>query len=400
MEAFEYKGRDKQGNVRAGIIEASDIKQAANTLREHGIFVIALRKKSEFTFTSLMIPLQRVSDSDVVNFTRQLSTMVTAGLPLTDALTILRTQSSSAMSTVIGEILRDVEGGSNIASSMEKKPHIFSKIYVALIRAGEAAGVLDQVLARLADTLEKQRDFRSKTKGALVYPVIVIVAMIFVSIIMMIFVIPKLTSMYKDLGAELPIPTKILIEASNFSISYWWVLLILGLVVYFSYSNFKRTPAGKRVLERFTFNLPVFGPLKKEITLAEFTRTLSLLSSAGIPIIDSLNIVSEGMESAVLADGVKEAARQVEKGFPLASAFETNPNFPLLLSQMIRVGEETGRVDEVLKKISIYFESESENLIKGLTTAMEPIIMIILGVGVGFLILSIILPIYKLTTSF
>lgn len=400
MEAFEYKGKDKQGNLRVGIIEASDIKQAANTLREHGIFVINLKRKSEFKISSLITPFKRASDSDIVNFTRQLSTMVMAGLPLTDALTILRNQTSTAMSSVIGEILRDVEGGSNLASSMEKKPHIFSKIYVALIRAGEAAGVLDQVLIRLADTLEKQRDFKSKTKGALVYPVIVIVAMVIVAFIMMIFVIPKLTVMYKDLGAELPTPTKILIAASNFSVSYWWIILIMSVVGFFSYSNFKKTPFGRRTLERFTYNMPVFGPLKKEITLAEFTRTLSLLSSAGIPIVDSLNIVSEGMDSAILADGVKDAAHQVEKGFPLASSFETNNNFPPILSQMIRVGEETGKVDDVLKKLSIYFENESENLIKGLTTAMEPIIMVILGIGVGFLILAVILPIYKLTTSF
>lgn len=400
MQTFEYKGRDNKGISRIGLIEATDFKQAASTLREHGIFVISIHAKSTYTLKSLTSPFQKVKSNDIVNFTRQLSTMITAGLPLTDALSILRNQTSPAMALVVGEILRDIEGGSTLAVSLSKKPQVFSKIYVSLIKAGEAAGVLDQVLARLADTLEAQREFKSKTKGALIYPVIVIVAMLLVGAIMMIFVIPKLLTMFKDMNVELPLATKILIETSNFAVNYWWLVLIIGTIVFFLYSSFKKTPFGKRKIEQIIFSLPIIGPLKKEITLAEFTRTFSLLSSAGIPIIDGLNIVSEGMDSVILADGIKDAAKQVEKGFPLAATFENNPNFPPILCQMVKVGEETGKVDEVLRKISIYFENESENLIKGLTTAIEPIIMVVLGVGVAFLIFAVVLPIYKLTTSF
>jgi type IV pilus assembly protein PilC len=326
--------------------------------------------------------------------------MIPSGLPLADALTILKHQSTPAMANLVAEILRDIEGGSSFSSSLEKKPKIFSRIYMALIRAGETAGVLDQILTRLADTLEKQREFKSKTKGALIYPVIVVVAMILVAFVMMIFVIPKLTAMYKDLSVELPTPTKILIFMSNFTTTNWWVVVVVFALLYFLFSRFSKTKFGRYRIELLMFSLPVFGPLRKEILLAEFTRTLSLLAGAGIPIIDSLNIVADGMDSMVLADGIREAALRVEKGFPLASVFETNPNFPPILAQMIRVGEETGKIDEVLRKISVYFETESDYLIKGLTTAMEPIIMIILGTGVAFLILSIILPIYKLTTSF
>jgi type IV pilus assembly protein PilC len=400
MKSFAYEGRDRQGSSRHGIIEASDIRQAASTLREHGIFVVSLAPKSDSAINFLMSPFQKVTEADLVTFTRQLSVMIPSGLPLADALTILKHQSTPAMANLVAEILRDIEGGSSLSSSLEKKPKIFSRIYMALIRAGETAGVLDQILTRLADTLEKQREFKSKTKGALIYPVIVVVAMILVAFVMMIFVIPKLTAMYKDLSVELPTPTKILIFMSNFTTTNWWVVVVVFALLYFLFSRFSKTKFGRYRIELLMFSLPVFGPLRKEILLAEFTRTLSLLAGAGIPIIDSLNIVADGMDSMVLADGIREAALRVEKGFPLASVFETNPNFPPILAQMIRVGEETGKIDEVLRKISVYFETESDYLIKGLTTAMEPIIMIILGTGVAFLILSIILPIYKLTTSF
>lgn len=400
MISFVYKGKDKKANDVSGSIEAADVKQALNLLREHGMTIISLSEKKEINISVLTEKFQKVSEGDLVGFTRQLSTMITAGLPLTDALTILQGQSRPAMANLIGGIIRDIEGGANLATALEKKSGVFSRIYVALVRAGESAGVLDKVLARLADNLEKQRDFRSKTKGALVYPAIVILAMVVVTFIMMIFVIPKLTSLYKDMNVTLPAPTLLLISISNFMVQYWWLIIIAVILGGFFFQSWRKTPIGMRMYDGFMLKLPIFGPLKKEITLAEFCRTFGLLSGAGIPIIEALNIVSEAMDNLILREGVVYASKQVEKGFPLATAISENDYYPQILSQMIRVGEETGKIDEVLTKLSAYFESESEQLVKGLTTALEPLIMVLLGLGVAFLVLAIIMPIYQLTSTF
>lgn len=400
MIIFSYKGKDKNANSVAGTIEAVDIKQASNLLREHGITIISLSQKKDVNVTALTEKFQKVSESDLVSFTRQLSTMITAGLPLTDALTILKSQSRPAMANLIGGIIRDIEGGANLATALEKRGHVFSRIYVALVKAGESAGVLDKVLARLSDNLEKQREFKSKTKGALVYPAIVIMAMVIVAFVMMIFVIPKLTDLYKDMEIDLPAPTLFLIAISGFMVKFWWLIIIAVIVGVFLFQSWRKTPIGMRMFDTFMLRLPIFGPLKKQITLAEFCRTFGLLSGAGIPIIEALNIVSEAMDNLVLREGVVAASKQVEKGFPLATAIAENDYYPQILSQMIRVGEETGKIDEVLTKLSAYFESESEQLVKGLTTALEPLIMIVLGLGVAFLVMSIIMPIYQLTSSF
>lgn len=400
MISFVYKGKDKKASDVSGSIEAVDVKQASNLLREHGITIISLSEKKEINISVLTEKFQKVSEGDLVSFTRQLSTMITAGLPLTDALTILQSQSRPAMANLIGGIVRDIEGGANLATALEKKSDVFSRIYVALVKAGESAGVLDKVLARLADNLEKQRDFRSKTKGALVYPAIVILAMVVVTFIMMIFVIPKLTSLYKDMNVTLPAPTLLLISISNFMVQFWWLIIIAVILGGFFFQSWRKTLIGMRMYDSFMLKLPIFGPLKKEITLAEFCRTFGLLSGAGIPIIEALNIVSEAMDNVILREGVVSASKQVEKGFPLATAISENDYYPQILSQMIRVGEETGKIDEVLTKLSAYFESESEQLVKGLTTALEPLIMVLLGLGVAFLVLAIIMPIYQLTSTF
>ncbi len=371
-------------------------------MRSRNLIVIALTVQTEgMQLKNLFAFLQRVSLNDQVNFTRQLSTMINAGLPMTEALSLLRSQArTTTMMQVVDNILRDVEGGSSLAVAVGKHPEVFSKIYISLVKAGEAAGVLDQILMRLADNLEKERDFQGKVKGALVYPVIVIIGMMGVVFIMMIFVIPRLTSMYKDMGADLPLPTKILISLSSFLVGFWWLVGvgIVGLVVLFL--RWKKTKAGKNALDHLMFKLPIAGPLFQQINLTEFTRTLGLLVGAGIPIIEALKIVSEAVDNVIYQDGIVEAARQVEKGFPLSQPLSQNSNFPALLGQMVKTGEETGKMDEILMRMSLFYESESERAIKGLTTAIEPIIMVVLGVGVAFLILSIILPIYKLTSAF
>jgi type IV pilus assembly protein PilC len=252
----------------------------------------------------------------------------------------------------------------------------------------------------LADNLEKQEEFGSQVRGALIYPTIIIVGMIIVSIVMMIFVIPRLLSLYADFNATLPLPTLILIGISNFFINYWFIVLILIGGGLYGFNLYRATPMGRRKIDELIFKIPVFGSLQRQIVLAELTRTLSLMVGAGVPILEALNITSDVVGNTVISDALKDSAIQVEKGFPIAFAFSRHPEaFPFILSQMVAVGEETGKMDEVLTKISHIFEVQSDDEVKGLTAAIEPIVMVILGLGVGFLVIAVILPIYNLTSQ-
>jgi type IV pilus assembly protein PilC len=400
MTIFEYTAKDQQGNKVKGKIEAQTKSQAAKVLRDKKLIIISLKKPSAVIGGDLLDSLNKVSSADIVTFTRQFSTMIASGLPLTDALNILQAQSKPQFSKIISEVLRDVQGGSTLGSSMEKHIDTFPPVYIALIRAGEAAGVLDDIMKRLADNLEKQQDFRAKTKGALIYPAIVTIGMIIVSIVMMVFVVPKLTVMYEDFGAELPVATQLLINLSDFMANFWYLFLVsLGAGFYFLRA-WQKTKKGKYEYDKFLIKLPIMGNLRVKTILSELTRTLSLLVASGITILEALNIVANSIDNEVFKKAIQDSAKQVEKGMPLAETMAQTNVFPQILPQMISVGEETGKLDEVLLKVSKYFESEAENLIRNLTTALEPLIMIVLGVGVGFLIIAIVMPIYNLTSQF
>ena len=401
MERFEYRAKDKKGKTVKGLVEARGEKQAAKTLQERGFLIVSLRPKGKSLFTETRGSFfGRVSASDRVNFTRQLSTMMTAGLPVTDALSILEAQASPAMSRVIGEVLAAVEGGGNLADALEKHPRVFDQLYIALIRAGEAAGILDKILNRLADNLEKQKEFRSRVKGAMIYPAMVVGGMILVAAIMVVFVIPKMMTLFEEFQAELPLPTKILLAVSKFVTSYWWfgLLVLTGLV--FGLRLAMKRPEFKKQLDKVLFRLPILGKLRRQIMLTEFTRTLGLLIGAGILIVDAIEIVRRSLKSPLYEEAIEKVAKEVEKGLPLATALARTELFPPLLPQMVAVGEETGKIDEVLAKVSAYFEQEANASVRGLTAALEPIIMIVLGIGVGFLVISIIMPIYNLTSQF
>lgn len=401
MKRFIYKAKDRAGRLIKGEVEAADISAAAKLIRGKGFFVISLNAKIDSPFAMIRKMRERITPADVANFTRQLSTMITAGLPITEALLILRSQSKKSMQGVVAQLLADVEAGDSFSNSLAKHPKVFGKTYIALVKSGEVGGVLDAVLLRLADNLEKNQEFTSKVKGALIYPIIIVVGMVLVSIIMMVFVIPKLLSLYADFGADLPLPTKILIGISGFFVKYWFVVIALVGIGFYVFRLYKATPEGRHKIDELIFKIPVYGELQRQIILTELTRTLSMMVGAGVSILEGLHITSEVVNNTLISDALVDAANQVEKGFPVAFAFSHHPEaFPFILSQMVAVGEETGKMDEVLSKISHIFEVQSDEKVKGLTAAIEPIVMVILGLGVGFLVIAVILPIYNLTSSF
>lgn len=404
MPIFKYVAKDFSGKKFSGEVEAVDNRSVVETLRKEGLITLGVTKRGEEKIlNTASVPKigGSVNTGEVVNFTRQLSTMLSAGLPLTDALVILQKQTKSVnFSRILAEVVADVEGGSSMSAAMSKHPKAFDIIYIKLIEAGETGGVLDKVLLKLASSLEKDREFKSKTRGAFIYPAIVVVVMILVIGLMMIFVIPKLTALYTEIGTELPLPTKILIAMSDFTRNYWWLLILLTAGFIYGFKFYSKTPVGAQQISKLVLVLPVWGKIRRTLVLAEFTRTLGLLIGTGIPIITALKVVRDILTSQAYKEGVDDAIKKVERGTPLYQPIAANPAFPPLMSQMMRVGEETGKMDEVLGRLALFFEGESEHQIRNLTTALEPIILVVLGLGVGTLVLSIILPIYNLTAQF
>lgn len=399
MQKFHYRAKDQQGKALVGIVETNSIETAVRLLREKELVILKITP--ERNFLAFLAKFHRsVSLSDLAAFTRQLAIMINAGVIITEALSILRTQTSGRMLVMVDQLLVDVEGGSSLAGALEKHTDVFSPVYIALIRAGESSGLLDTILTRLADNLEKEREFRAKVKGALIYPVIVIVGMVIVTAVMVIVVIPRLNTLYQEFNAELPAITKALIGLSGIFVKFWFLLAAVFLAGFWGLSLFVKTPLGKRKKDELILRIPIIGPLTRQIILTEFTRTLGLLVGAGVSILESLSVVSRVSDNEVLAAGVRGAAKDVEKGFPLAYSLAQQDAFPQVMTRMLAVGEETGKLDEVLGKISHIFEGESEQQVRTLTSTIEPIVMIILGIGVAILVIAIILPIYNLTSQF
>ena len=401
MKRFIYKAKDKNGKLVTGEVEAADESNAAKLVRGKGLLVFSIKPVFENPIIFLRNLKNRITSVDVATFTRQFATMVNAGLPITESLTILKSQAKGSMGKVVSQVLADIEGGESVSKAFMKHPTVFSPTYIALVRSGEVGGVLDTVLVRLADDMEKQQEFKGKVKGALIYPSIIIIGMVVVAFLMMIFVIPRLTSLYDEFDAELPLPTRILIGTSDAVIRFWPITLALVFGGFFALRAYKKTAAGRLKLDELQFKIPIIGELQKQVILTELTSTLALMTGAGVSILEGLNITSEVVGNAVIGNALKDVSLQVEKGFPVSFAFAKHPDaFPFILSQMVAVGEETGKMEEVLSKVSHVFATESDQKVKGLTSAIEPIVMVILGLGVGFLVIAIILPIYNLTSQF
>ncbi|KKQ66416.1 MAG: Type IV pilus inner membrane protein PilC [Candidatus Daviesbacteria bacterium GW2011_GWA2_38_24] len=401
MAKFTYRAKDLQGNDRSGTVETTDARGVAKILNKKGLVVISVTEVRESQKGLIQRFLNRVSFDDIVVTTRQLATMIQSGLVLSEAIDILRDQQTNKYyKAVLDDISRDVKGGLDLASSLKKHPDVFPDLYSNLVKAGESSGKLDTVLLQMASNLEKTREFRGKVKGALIYPIIILVTMFVVMLVMMFFVIPRMTSLYAQSNIELPLPTLILIATSSFLINFWYLILGVGIFGGFIFKRWISTEIGRYSFDSFLLKFPVIKKIVEGITLAEFTRTFGLLITAGIPMLDSINIVSGVINNAVYRKALKDTFRGIERGLTLSNELEAVGVFPKIIPAMIRVGEETGQVDQVAFKLAEYFESESDQIVKNLTVIIEPVILVVLGVGVAFLVLSIILPIYKLTTSF
>ncbi len=394
-----YRAVDEKGKIVTGLVDAKDEEEAASFLRKQEYTPIVIKVFNQGKSLKYLIS-RKSAKKDLVFFTRQLSSMLTSGLTVMQALTIFRSQvQNPAMAEVVEGMIANIQEGKTLSQAISKFPNVFSPIYISLIQAAETAGLLDKILIRLADTLEKQDKLKSTIKSALMYPIIVLVMMVGVMTIMMIFVIPTLTGLYASFNVELPLPTKIVIGFSNFTMRYWPFIVgtIVPLVIYFQ--KWKKTLRGKKILDALILRIPIFNKLTTQSIMAEFARTFGLLVGTGSLVVESLNESANVIGNYYYQQAIREVGKKVEKGVTIGDAMLADPLFPPLMVEMVKIGEQTGKLDDSLTRVSEYYEREVDTTVKGLTTALEPIIMIVLAVGVGFLVISIITPIYSIISQ-
>lgn len=397
---FTYKVTTQEGKIAQGIIDATDASTAASYLRQRGFYPISIIKKSDEGMLSFLSFGKRVNQTDIVFFTRQLSSMLSSGLTLMQALGILKTQiQKEQMFIMIDDIMRSIEDGKSFSEAVSKYPKIFTPIYQSLIKTAESSGLLDKVLQRLAENLEKEAKLKGTIKSALMYPAIVITGMVIIVTIMMIFVIPQLATLYDNLNVPLPLPTQIIIGLSNLVINFWPLVIGLFVIGFTGYKRWRKSEAGQLVMDSMMLKIPIFGKLNQKVILTEFTRTLGLLVGSGTLVVDAFQQASGVTGNVLYIHAIHGVARRVEKGMTIGDAMQSYPLFPQIVVQMVKIGEQTGKLDESLLKVSEYFEREVDEAVKTMTTALEPVIMIVLGIGVAFLIISIITPIYNLTSA-
>ncbi|MCX6731304.1 MAG: type II secretion system F family protein, partial [Candidatus Roizmanbacteria bacterium] len=367
-------------------IEASTEGEVLNFLRKNNYVPISITHNKPI-FPQFNAIFDKVTFTDIVEFTRQLAIMLNAGLTLVDCFAILEKQmTKEGMVQIIQSIQKEVLTGNPFSKALQKYPQHFSNLYIALVKSGEASGKMSDILLKLADNLEKEREFQGKVKGALTYPVVVFIAMGAIMFLMITFVIPKLLSLYKDFNIELPITTRILMFVSGFLAQFWPLVIVGGFFASSAITRYIKTTQGKLLLDTILLKLPVFGKIVSISSLVDSTRTLSILIGAGVSILDTLMIIVETTGNAVYRNAFAHIVKEVERGVSLGNAFNNEDIFPPILVQMVSVGEQTGNLDDTMMRISHYFDLESELAIKTVTTLIEPLILVVLGVGVGFLV--------------
>lgn len=399
---FSYRARDRQGQVLTGETEGSNPQAVIKALRDKGLTPLGITAKSnEGLQKDIKIGrAKRVKQKEVAVMSRQLATMVNAGLSLLRSLSVLKEQAANpALAKVIGDVRNDVEKGSSLSAALERQPKVFSKLYVAMIKAGESGGVLDETLNRLADTLEAQMALRSKVKSAMAYPVAVLGLVVVVVIGMMLFVVPQFVGMYSNLGGTLPLPTRLLIGVSNLLTKFWYLFGMLTVGGVWGFRRWKKTEAGTRVWDKFKLKVPVFGLLTHKTAISRFSRTLAVLARTGVPILPALSIVEQTVGSTVVADAVKAVGASVKEGDSLSGPLENHSVFPPMVVQMMAVGEETGALDAMLEKVADFYDQEVNDTVDALTSLLEPLMIVFMGLTVGAILVALYLPMFGLADA-
>ena len=397
MPVYLWKGQDKKGDIQKGEMEVPAETAVRAQLRRMQIRPIKIKKKSKDLFENVSFLQPKVQTTDVVVFARQFATMINAGLPLIQCLDILHSQEKNkTFKKVLKEVKESIEGGSTLADALSKYPKVFDDLFVYMVAAGETGGILDTILNRLSAYMEKAVKLKKQVKGAMTYPIIVLVIAVLVIGVILVFVIPVFEKMFADFGGALPAPTKIVVNLSNFVKSNILYMIGAGVILGFAFKRFYSTKKGRALMDDYLLKLPVFGPLLRKVAVAKFTRTLGTMIGSGVPILDALDIVAKTAGNKTVESAVYKVRSAISEGRTMADPMGESGVFPSMVVQMVAVGESTGALDTMLTKIADYYDDEVDAAVESLTSMIEPFMMVFLGVTIGGLVVSMYLPIFKM----
>jgi len=400
MSVYKWVAETKKGKILKGQLEAADERIAQLQLKRRNLTIKKIKVKPKDLFENVAFFQPKITAKDVVIFTRQFSTMIDAGLPLVQGLTILAEQTENkTFQNVLKTVTRDVEGGSSLAEALKKHPKVFDALYVNLVAAGEVGGILDTILQRLAAYIEKAEKLKTRIKGAMTYPIIVVAIAVLVIAVILIFVIPVFQEMFSSFGKALPVPTQLVVNMSDFlkgNIHY----VIGALIVFvFAFKKYRNTKKGRKQTDALALKLPVFGNLLKKTAVARFTRTLGTMISSGVPILDALEIVAKTSGNVILEEIIYEVRSSIAEGQTIAEPLSEADIFPSMVVQMISVGEATGALDTMLNKIADFYDDEVDAAVEALTSMLEPLLMVFLGGAIGGLVIAMYLPIFQMAAA-
>ncbi|MBI2448651.1 type II secretion system F family protein [Candidatus Microgenomates bacterium] len=404
MDRYSYEAKDKMGKLVKGLVEADSFDAVDDILRYNKLTALSIRPymssedRIKNYFRSVVA---KIRPKDKAIFARQLATMINAGLPLMEALrSLLKQTPNKNLVAVILKIISMIEKGKSFSYAIAQFPFVFSPVFVSMVKSGEASGKMDKVLLDLAEQLESDYALRSKIRGAMIYPAFILSAMLVVGVFAIVYIIPSLEEVFTGAGAKLPATTYFLIALSH-ALSNFWYLFVLGIIIIIAFLRYlMSTNTGKTFLGYMAMKIPVFGKINLGIYIAHFARNLGLLMAGGVPIVKSLSMVSESVGNILIEREIKDYVMQVEQGIPLSEPVAKSKYFPTLVASMVAVGEQTGQMDKILINLANIYEEETNNTLKGLTSLLEPVIMLIIGLGVAFLVVSIIMPIFQLSNVF
>jgi type IV pilus assembly protein PilC len=393
MPAYAWKGKNRLGEIQEGVIVAETKDGASQTLKRNGIQVIQVKAQGSSGTKSF----GKVKAKDLAIFTRQFSVMIDAGLPLVQCLEILGAQQvDKGFQKIIAAVRRDVEQGATLQTALSKHPKAFNDLYVNMVGAGEAGGILDVILQRLSGYIEKAVKLTSKVKGAMTYPITVIIIAITVVVIIMVKVIPVFSQMYEGMGSSLPFPTIVCIAISDVIIGYWYLLAIAVALITIGIKQYYKTPTGRLQLDTIILKIPVIGEMLRKVAVARFCRTLGTLTSSGVPILEGMDITARTAGNMVIQNAIMKSREAVEQGRNIAGPLAETKVFPPMVVQMVGVGEATGALDAMLSKVADFYEDEVDNAVAAMTAMMEPLIIAVLGGIIGFIVIAMYMPIFNL----
>jgi type IV pilus assembly protein PilC len=396
MKTYLYKAKNSRGEIITGTVKAANEIEAEGVLVKHNLVAldIASQKSGGVSFIGFG---KKVNFKDRAIFARQISTMISAGLPLPKAIKITSTQArNDFLKNIYTEIFKDLEEGFSFSNALAKHPEAFDKVFISIVTAGESTGKLDTVLKQQADQLENDNNFMGKVKGAMFYPAFILVALVAIATYMLIVVIPQLKTIFDSAGANLPLATRMLLAMSDFVKTKWWLVLVMMVVLAVAGKFWFSSSSGVRTKDELQLKIPVVKKLFEGIYMYRFTKVMAMLIGAGVPLLDALKIGGSVMNNSVYESSIIRAANQVEKGIPLSVQLSKDPTFPAFIGQMAAVGEETGQLDGVLSKVADYYEEATDQMVKTISTLVEPIVLILMGIGVAFLVFAVLVPIYNI----